>query len=115
MAELKYVLKHFGYRVGGKKSVLQSRAIGMLRLKGSSKVGAVIQQIPRVAYQLVALNNSVQSKHPLTEANSCQCTVKFKEPTFYTNVDTLVKSTRLGISFIISLHVTCFVWCVIFQ
>ena len=98
VAELKHVLKQFGYPVGGRKSVLQSRAMVILRLKGSSKVGAVIRQLPRISRKLDALKkvmatNVVQSTDP---AAPCVCNVKFKETTFYMNIDTLVKPTLLG-------------------
>ena len=95
VAELKYVLKHFGYPVGGRKSVLQSRVMEMLQLKGSSRVGAVIRQLPRISRKLdeVVATNAVQSRDP---AAPCLCNVKFKETTFYMNIDSLVKPTLLG-------------------
>ena len=104
VAELKHVLKHFGCPLGGKKSVLQSRALGTLRLKGSSKMGAAIQQIPRISQKLdtlkrfkgVGLAGSVQPRDPApTEhPNTCQ-NVNFKESIFYTSIDTLVNPTLL--------------------
>ena len=100
VAELKHVLKHFGCPLGGKKSVLQSRALGTLRLKGSSKMGAAIQQIPRISQKLDTLKRfkgvgPAGSDPALTEhPNTCQ-RVKFKESIFYATTDTLVNPTLL--------------------
>ena len=92
VAELKHVLKHFRYRVGGNKSVLRSRVTKLLQLEGSSKVGPVIQQIPQ---RIGTLNKATNVVRP-SQHSACQCTVKFKETTFYTIIDTLVKPTLLG-------------------
>ena len=95
VAELKHVLKQFGYRVGGKKSVLQSRVNGLLRLQGSSQVGAVIQQIPGVSHRIGSIcNTDVNgSSHTRPHCNSCH--VKFKEATFFTSISRLVEPTLL--------------------
>ena len=100
MAELKHVLRQFGRRVGGIKSELQSRATRLLQLEGSSKVGPVILQISTVSQRIGSLprtTNTVQSSDNTDkQQNTCQCTVKFKETTFYTKIDTLVEPTPLG-------------------
>ena len=88
------MLKHFGYRIGGKKSDLQSRVNGLLQLKGSSKVGAVIQQIPGVSRKFNSLCN-IDAKHMEPQYNPYQCNVTFKEATFYTSIYSLVKPTLL--------------------
>jgi len=105
VAQLKYVLKQFGYPVGGKKSVLQSRVMVVLRLKGSGKMCPVIKQIPRVAHKFDFLVNfkkdgpttKIQPRwNPEPNSDSIRCSVKFKEAAFYTNIDTLVEPTPLG-------------------
>ena len=100
VAELKHVLRQFGCPLGGKKSVLQSRALGTLRLRGSNKMEAAIQQIPRISQKLDTLRRlkivgpANRDPAPAVYPNPCQH-VKFKEATFYTNIDTLVNSTPL--------------------
>lgn len=102
VAQLKHVLKQFGCPLGGKKSVLQSRALGTLRLRGSNKMGAVIQQIPGMSWKLTTLkkqSNRVgpagyRNPVPAPCPNPCR-NVKFKEATFYTNIYTLVNPTPL--------------------
>ena len=97
VAELKHVLKRFDHRVGGNKSVLQSRVTRLLQLEGCSKVGPVILQIPTVVRRIGSLpktTNTVQSSD--NQQNACQCNVKFKETIFYTKVDTLVEPSPLG-------------------
>ena len=100
VAELKNVLKRFGHRVGGNKSVLRSRVTRLLQLEGSSKVGSVIQQFPAISQKIDTLNRITRTVRSSDNRKSaCQCTVKFKETTFYTKIDTLVKPTLLGRSY----------------
>lgn len=97
VAELKHVLKRFGHRVGGNKSVLRSRVMKLLQLEGSSKVGPVILQIPTVSQRIGSLPRTVKTVQANdNQQNACQCTVKFKETTFYTKIATLVEPTPLG-------------------
>jgi len=103
VADLRYLLKQLGYPVGGKKSILQSRAMEVLRLKGSVKMCPIIQQIPRVTHKFDFANfknrptTKIQPRcNPESMLDSIQCSVKFKEAVLYTNINTLVEPTPLG-------------------
>ncbi|XP_065912469.1 E3 SUMO-protein ligase PIAS2-like [Dysidea avara] len=113
VADLKSLLKEFGFPLSGNKPILKERAFSLLRQQGPSKLSPVIQNViaktnPRVRVQSVGYSRkastTVQPTRPISVTSQERveksveprpCSVVFKEPTFNEVLESLVPPTLL--------------------
>ena len=114
MADLKLLLKEFGFPISGNKPILKERAFNLLQQQGASKLGPAIQNVMAKTSSRVHVLRSVshsrnysiavQPTRPISvtqepvekSLESHPCSVRFKEATFHKVLESLVPPTILG-------------------
>jgi len=114
VADLKLLLKEFGFPISGNKPILKERAFNLLQQQGASRLGPAIQNVIAKTSSRVRLLHSVSHSRnysttvqPTRSISVTQetveksseprpCSVRFKEATFHKVLESLVPPTILG-------------------